>query len=136
MAKDKNKHQTGGASLNNLATGIADTARVITINKAMKDYTFNNSILHPSPTEYLLAQLLGVDESWITLFDGVYSGALHGSLLVGVQDHPAVILAQAMITQRYGLVEHPTNKDEKLINHPIIEAKKKQFREQGYKSCC
>ncbi len=109
-------------ALDNLAQGFADAGRVSVVNKAMVGFEPVNSVLAPTAKDYLLMSLLGVDHDWVVFFDAVFSGRLHGAMLCGAEEHPAVILAQAMMFQRYGFIKHPLLGGHVPI-HPITKAK-------------
>lgn len=98
-------------ALSNLFTNIADAARVVIISNAMKGYK-DDSIIDPTPLEYILANILGVDPMWVSYFDSVYRGKLDGMMLVGAEDHPGAVLGQAMMVQKHGFIQHP------LMNRP------------------
>ncbi len=127
MAKDKKQHQVG--AFVNLGKAIANIARAEIVNAGLKNYKPTNLT---SPSNYLLAQLLGVDDDWLTLFQGTFTGNLNGALLVGVEEHPAVQLAQAMMVQRFGFIQDPTQ-SKPFPLHPSVKQKREWFRDVGYK---
>ncbi len=113
-------------TLNVLAENFAAAGRAEFVRRSMADWKDNGGILEASPAEHLLAKFLGVDVSWVRYFNWVLAGDLHGSLLVGAEDHPATELAQALLVQRYGAIQHPLMNTTAPI-HPRAKAKIDHF---------
>lgn len=120
---------------NNLASFFVNLANVGCaefIRLAMASWKDNGNILEASPAEHLLSQMLGVDVSWVRYFDGVLSGKLHGPMLVGAEDHPATELAQALMVQRYGAIQHPYMNTHSVI-HPRAKQEIEKFSNKKFK---
>ena len=111
--------------------GVADAARAELVRQLMLDYKENN-LLSGSPTEHMLAKLLGVDPSWVLFFDHVFTGDMHGFQLVGIENEQSVQLAQAMVMQRHGFVQHPLMPTHTPI-HPRAKAEIEMFIKHGHK---
>lgn len=94
-ASKREKEKESARRLESFFTGVADAARAQMLTPILKTYIPNNSIIAPSLSEHILAELLGTDTTWVYFLLQFFTGQMKkGSLSLGSEEDGGAYLGQ------------------------------------------